>query len=58
MNLPLIFNIFIFIDSSRFVKKLLEDFWESTEISDYTDYQTITQIRNIPKLTNICVIIF
>jgi hypothetical protein len=35
---PYIFDFFIFIDSSPFVKKLLGDFWKSPEISDDTDY--------------------
>jgi hypothetical protein len=37
------------------VKDLFRDFWKSPEIPDYTDYQTITRIRNILKLEkNLC----
>ena len=33
-------------------------FLKSPEISDYTDYETITQIRNALKIKKVCVIIF
>jgi hypothetical protein len=37
------------------VKNLFGDFWKSPEIPDYTDYQTITRIRNLKKLKkNLC----
>jgi hypothetical protein len=34
------------------------DFWKSLEISDYTDYETITQMGNALKIKKICLILF
>jgi len=37
------------------VKGLFGDFWRNPEIPDYTDYETITPIRNSTKLKkNLC----
>jgi len=39
----------------RHVKDLFGDFWKSPEISDYTDYEEITPIRNtLKKKRNPC----